>query len=238
MDQRVERLGEDAMFQVSNEWKQAFPGAHAGIIVLRAVSNPPYHAELEKRRQALEEQLRILYRGMDRKALEQQPVLQAYQAYYRRFKKTYHVQLQLESILLKGKSIPQVAALVQAMFMAELEDGLLTAGHDLTSLRLPITLDVANGTEHYPVLRGEEQALKAGDMMMRDDGGVISSILYGPDRRTAIRSETKDVIFTTYAPSGILPQTVKTHLVNIQQNVLVFSPNARTEALEVVGDIA
>ena len=58
-------------------------------------------------------------------------MIQAYAAYYERFNKTYHVQLQLESVALKGKSIPRVSALVEAMFMAELENLLLTAGHDL-----------------------------------------------------------------------------------------------------------
>ena len=42
-------------------------------------------------------------------------------------KKTYHVQHQLESVVLKGKSLPNVAALVAAMFMAERDDLLLTA---------------------------------------------------------------------------------------------------------------
>ena len=44
----------------------------------------------------------------------------AYNACYKGFKKTYHVQLQLESVALKGRSIPRVAALMEAMFMAEL----------------------------------------------------------------------------------------------------------------------
>ena len=35
-------------------------------------------------------------------------ILQAYAAYYKQFKKTYHVQLQVESIVLKGKGLPNV----------------------------------------------------------------------------------------------------------------------------------
>jgi hypothetical protein len=34
-------------------------------------------------------------------------------------------------VALKGKAIPRQAALVEAMFMAELENLILTAGHDL-----------------------------------------------------------------------------------------------------------
>lgn len=135
------------MFQVSDLWKTTYPTAHAGLLVMREVINPPHHAELEKRKAALEEELRARFAGQDRAALLSHPILQAYDAYYRQFKKTYHVQLQLELIFFKGKSIPSVAALVEAMFMAEVDTLLLTAGHDLDTLHLPLILDAAQGTE-------------------------------------------------------------------------------------------
>jgi len=113
-----------------------FPRAHAGVLVIRDVSNPPFSGDLARDKEALEEQLRLRFAGRARSDLEALPILQAYEAYYKRFKKTYHVQLQLESIAFKGKSIPNVAALVEAMFMAEVKNLLLTAGHDLDALRL------------------------------------------------------------------------------------------------------
>jgi DNA/RNA-binding domain of Phe-tRNA-synthetase-like protein len=159
--------------------------------------------------------------------------LQAYAEYYRRFKKTYHIQLQLESIVLKGKSIPAVAGLVEAMFMAEMQNMLLTAGHDLDVLQLPLTLDVATGSEPYTLLRGEEQTLKAGDMMISDRGGVISSIIYGPDRRTQITPDTQNVVFTVYAPPGIEEHLVVKHLEHIRDYVFIFAPQAAVELLQV-----
>src|SRR5512143_2868764 len=156
------------MFQLSERWKQAYPDAHAGVLAMRGAANPAHEARLEQRKAALEEELRGRYARQDRAALLRDPRLQAYDAYYKRFKKTYHVQLQLESILFKGKSIPSVAALVEAMFMAEMDGLLLTAGHDLDTLHLPLTLDVADGTESYTLLRGEPQVTKAGDMLIRD----------------------------------------------------------------------
>jgi len=221
------------MFQISPEWKDAYPDAHAGVLVLRGVSNPPHHAELEKRKGELETRLRERFAGSDRRALLELPELRAYDAYYRSFKKTYHIQLQLESIVFKGKSLPGVAALVEAMFMAELEDLLLTAGHDLDVLRPPLTLDVSKGDEVYTLMRGEEQTLKAGDMFIRDGEGVISSVIYGPDRRTQIRPETTSTVFTAYAPAGIPSSAVETHLQHIRRNVLCFAPDAVTEMIKV-----
>ena len=223
------------MFQVSNSWKATYPAAHMGVLVMREVINPPHHAELESRKTALEEELRARFAGQDRAVLLSHPILQAYDAYYRQFKKTYHVQLQFELILFKGKSIPSVAALVEAMFMAEVDTLLLTAGHDLDTLHLPLTLDAAQGTESYTLLRGEPQTPKASDMMIRDGEGIISSIIYGPDQRTQITAQTRNVIFTTYTPSGISEEAVANHLQEIQRNVELIAPSAKVEMLKVFG---
>jgi len=221
------------MFEVTSAWKTTYPEALAGVLVMRAVSNPQHDSELEAKKAALEEELRAQFSGQDRAAIASHPVLQAYGEYYHRFKKTYHIQLQLESIVLKGKSIPSVAALVESMFMAEMQDMLLTAGHDLDALQLPLTLDVATETEQYTLLRGDEQTLKPGDMLIRDQAGVISSIIYGPDQRTQITPETHNVVFTVYAPPGISEQTVTAHLHHIQEYVISFAPQAQVEMLKV-----
>jgi DNA/RNA-binding domain of Phe-tRNA-synthetase-like protein len=139
-------------------------------------------------------------------------------------KKTYHIALQLESVVFKGRSLPNVAALVEAMFMAELQDLLLTAGHDLDTLALPLTLDVARGDETYTLLRGEPQALKAGDMFIRDGEGVISAIIYGPNQRTQILPETRSVIFTVYAPPGVGTAAVEAHLRTLEGNARLMAP--------------
>ena len=223
------------MFEVASAWKSTYPEAHAGVLVMRGAANPAHHPDLNRQKTVLEEQLRAQFAGQDRAVIASHPVLQAYSEYYRRFKKTYHIQLQLESIVLKGKSIPSVAALVEAMFMAEMKDLLLTAGHDLDRLQLPLILDAATGNETYTLLRGEQQVLKPGDMLIRDQLGVVSSIIYGPDQRAQITSDTRSVVFTAYAPAGIEPQTVEGHLGNIRDYVLIIAPQARVESLKIYG---
>ncbi len=221
------------IFTVSEAWRTAYPGAAAGILAMQNVSNPARHPGLEKRKSDLEKELRERFAGQDRAALEALPIQQAYEAYYRRFKKTYHVLLQLESVALKGKSLPAVAALVEAMFMAELKNGLLTAGHDREALHIPIRLEVARGDERYVQLRGQEAALKPGDMFMADSQGIISSVLYGPDGRTQITPATRQVVFAVYAPPGIGKEAVEGHLMDIRDNVSLVSPSAEIETMEV-----
>ena len=223
------------MFTVTPAWKSTFPTAHVGVLAMRNVSNPAHHAELEKIKTELEEQLRSQFAGQDRAAISSYPVLKVYAEYYKRFKKTYHVQLQLESIVLKGKSIPSVASLVECMFMGEMKNFLLTAAHDLDKLQLPLTLDVAQGTESYTVMRGEEQIVKAGDMAISDQVGIISNIIYGPDQRTQITESTRNVVFTVYVPAGIDEQLIMKHLQDMRDYVLVIAPDAEVELMQVYG---
>jgi DNA/RNA-binding domain of Phe-tRNA-synthetase-like protein len=220
---------------VSEAWRAAYPGAWIGMLAMRGVANPEQHAGLDAEKAELERQLRVRYDGYDRAALRALPVMQAYHTYYKRFRKSYHVQLQLESIVLKGKPIPSVAALVEAMFMAELKDLMLTAGHDLELVQPPVGIYLAEGNEKFVRITGQEQELKAGDMFVADAQGVLSSVIYGPDLRTRIRAETQQFLCTSYAPPGIGKQAVTDHLQSIQGYVSLIAPEAEVLSLEVHG---
>ncbi|MGB6066154.1 MAG: phenylalanine--tRNA ligase beta subunit-related protein [Desulfomonilaceae bacterium] len=221
------------MFTVSEDWKRTYPGACVGILTMRDVSNPLRHDKLDRQKAELEADLRALFKERD--SLKSLAPIEAYQAYFKRFKKTYHVFQQLESVVFKKKSIPQVAALVEAMFMEELRNMLLTAGHDLDAVKPPLKLDASKGDEKYIRMNGQEQVLKAGDMMIADSVAVISSVIYGPDRRTMITPATRNVLFTVYAVPGIKEQTVRQHLEGIEANVRLVAPNAGLELMDVYG---
>ena len=221
------------LFTVSEAWRAAYPGAAVGVLAMADVANPEQCPALDRRKEELEQELRTRFAGRTRADIVALPVLKAYDAYYRRFKKTYHVQLQLESVALKGKSLPRVAALVEAMFAAELQSLLLTAGHDLDTVVLPAGVDVATGREEYTLINGQPQVLKPGDMFIADRQGVMSSIIYGPDARTRLAPGTRRALFTTYAPPGVDADLVAQHLRDIQANVLLVAPAAKVEELAV-----
>jgi DNA/RNA-binding domain of Phe-tRNA-synthetase-like protein len=224
---------ETMMFSVSEDWKATYPGAAVGVLAIGNVTNPESHPKLDCLKEEVEEQIRTGFSSKEE--LRAQPRLQAYRDYYKRFKKTYHVQMQMESIAFKGKSIPRVAALVEAMFVAELKDQLLTAGHDLDVVEPPVRLDVAVGTEQYMRINGQEQDLKAGDMFIADAQGVLSTVIYGPDSRTQIVPGTRRALFTVYAPPGIGEEAVYQHLKDIEAHIRLFAPQAETELLQVYG---
>lgn len=217
------------MLTITPEWKTAFPGASAGVLVIHDADNPAGHPGLAQRKAEIETQLREEFRD----APVNNEILEIYTQYYKRFKKTYHVKLQLKSIVQQGKSIPDAQALVQAMFMAELKNMLLTAGHDLDKLYLPLMLDVSTGNETYTLMRGTEQQLKPGDMYIRDGEGILSDVIYGPDHRSSIDPDTRNAVYTVYAPRGIPRQAVLDHLKDMADYVRIAAPHAKIELIQV-----
>jgi DNA/RNA-binding domain of Phe-tRNA-synthetase-like protein len=148
----------------------------------------------------------------------------AYERYYRRFDKTYHVLLQVESIVLKDKSLPNVSPLVDANFMAEVETLALTAGHDARKLEGQIVMDVSRPGERMLQMSGVDKALLPGDMVMRDAQGICCTILYGQDNRSPVRLETSSVLYVTYAPGGVEAGVVEMQMECIEANVRQFAP--------------
>ncbi|MBI4961663.1 MAG: hypothetical protein HY913_00145 [Desulfomonile tiedjei] len=221
------------MLTISNEWRQTYPDARIGILAMNNVSNPDSHPMLDKEKADLETDLRTLFKG--EASLKSLEPIRTYQAYYKRFRKTYHVQHQLESVVFKGKPIPRVAALVEAMFMEELRNSLLTAGHDLDLVQTPIGVGVAKGDEKYVRLNGQEQILKTGDIKISDSQGVIGCIIYGPDRRTMIRPSTRRAMFVVYGVPGVAEKPIFQHLQGIEANVKLVSPDAQVELMKVFG---
>ena len=158
--------------------------------------------------------LRAAHAGNTRAELRQVPPMDAYAAYYRQFGSTYHVVSQVASVA-GGKGIPVALPPVAVMYMAELQNGVLTAAHDGEALRAPLTFRQADGTEGYTGLGGCEVRTTKGDWVLADAAGVVSSILHGPDQRTAVTGQTHDVLYVAYAPDGVAPALLEKHFASI-----------------------
>lgn len=219
------------MFVPSGKWKDVHPEARVGTLIIRNVRNTELHANLETRKRSLEKELHAFLGNMEEAALKKLPPIQAYTAYYKRFKKTYPLLQQLKTLVIRRQPLPRVSGLVDAMFMAEMKNLLLTAGHDLEKVVAPVFIGAAAGDEQYLKLNGEIQTLKPGDMIMRDGEGIISSVIYGPDARTRMTLLTREVLFVVYAPVGIDTESISRHLEDIKENVMVFSPQAEAESV-------
>ena len=228
-------MSSSGILEVDPSWREAHPGATVGLIAIRGVTNPASDDRLNDLATALETDMRSRFGSADRETIRATSPLPAYAAYYKRWGQRYHVAMQLESVAQKGKALPRVAALVEAMFIAELRNLLLTAGHDLDALSLPARLTTGSG-ESFTAPNGQETTVKAGDMVITDARGrVLSAIITGPSDVARIGPETASALFYTYAPPGVDAAHVSAHLDDIEVNVRLISPDAEVIVRQIEG---
>jgi DNA/RNA-binding domain of Phe-tRNA-synthetase-like protein len=213
----------------TDEWRAAHPGAIIGLLEVSSLVNDAACPALDERKREIEADVRARYGGLTRRELLGFPVMAAYAAYYKRFEKTYHVQLQLESIAWKGKRLPDVSPAVDANFAAEVATLVLTAGHDADQLREPILMDVSRPGDQMVQMNGAVKDLRPGDMIMRDTRGIACSIIYGQDVESPISVGSTHVLYVAYAPAGVPAGQVDLQLARIEEHLRLCVPAAVTE---------
>ena len=218
----------------TDAWRDAHPGGIIGLLEISGVENTNASSSLDERKRSTETDLRERYKNFTRQGFLALPVMSAYDRYYNRFDKTYHVLLQVESIVRKGKNLPNVIPLVDANFIAEVETLVLTAGHDVAKLREPVYIDVSREGDQMTQMNGTSKVIRAGDMIMRDVEGISCSIIYGQDNRSPISASTTHVLYVAYAPVGVPEDTVDAQLRKIEENVRLFSPNVIVEQRRLI----
>jgi len=222
------------------DWHTTHPGAVIGLLELSGVDNTRHSPALNARKRQVEQRLRQAYAGYSRKDFLALPVLAAYARYYRQFDKTYHVLLQVESLALRGRNLPDVSPLVDANYTAEVETLVLTAGHDVEKLAAPVVIDVSRAGDMLAQMSGlalmnvPKRAIQPGDMVMRDREGICCTILYGQDNRSPITVETQHVLYVAYCPAGVPRDVVEAQLEQIEANVRLFAPQARLEQKKIL----
>jgi len=209
----------------TDAWKDAHRGAQIGLLEISGVDNTRPAPALDQEKRAIEERLREKYANFSREDFLALPVMGAYHRYYRKFGYTYHVLLQLESVALKGKSLPNVLPLVDANFAAELDTLILTAGHDVDRLEAPILIDVARDGDEITQMNGKRKDVPAGDMLMRDANDVACTILRGQDNRSPISKSTTHVLYVSYVPDGVTEEQVLAQLDAMEKYVRLFAPD-------------
>ncbi len=219
------------MLTIDNAVFSNCPDTKMGVLAMKNVdASAPLAPDIIS--DALDE-IRRRYGHLERAGLKELHPVSAYVAYYKKYGYSYHVLAQVESVLQGKKQLRAESGLLQAMFLTELETMLLTAGHDLGKLRIPVTLNIAAGNEVYLTISGKETNAVQGDLMVCDGNGVISSILRGPDFASRITASTTAVLFTLYAPPGIETGYIREALETMRDRIASFSSSADTVLLHV-----
>ena len=207
-------------FSVRPEVKIFYPTATFGSITINKQQNMKKHPDLEQTKRLIEKKIRETYQTP-----EEDPIVQSYAGYFDKWGKTYPIEFQINSIK-KGKTFPQVSTHVDCMFMAELENRILTSGHDRDEIQGRLVYGLADVGEEYVKLNGKKQVLHKNDVILKDDDGVLASVIFGPSARTSITIETVNPLYFAWCPVGIDQEMVDEHLSTIMKfSKIVYGEN-------------
>ncbi|CAK7034136.1 MAG: hypothetical protein DELT_00488 [Desulfovibrio sp.] len=215
--------------RIMNEVAQRHPGTIFGLMAVTGLDTTPDRGGWNILREEETSAFRSAWALYDRKNAVLRPPLNAYAGYYKQFKKTYPVLLQMESVLLKGRSIQSPSLAVETMFMAEVKHGLLVAGHDLEKLSGDYALNLSKGGESFTMVAGQLRTLKADDLFMTSGGRILSSILEGQDYYTRLTEHSTGALYCVYGVGGVTPAQLEDFFADLTRYTRTAFPLASVE---------
>jgi len=106
------------------------------------------------------------------------------------------------------KGLPGGSPLIKALLLSEMSTGLLMGAQDAAAAKGPLVCDLAEEGETFRGMRAEVLCRK-DEIILRDSEGIIASLFQGPDRRTRLNKDTKDIVFFVFSVPGVSPADVQ-----------------------------
>jgi len=106
------------------------------------------------------------------------------------------------------KGLPGGSPLIKALLLSEMSTGLLMGAQDAAAVKGPLVCDLAEEGETFRGMRAEVLCRK-DEIILRDSEGIIASLFQGPDRRTRLNKDTKDIVFFVFSVPGVSPADVQ-----------------------------
>lgn len=107
---------------------------------------------------------------------------------------------QLKHVQKKG--LPGGSPHVKALLLSEMSTGTLMGAQDAAAIKGPLVCDLAEEGETFNGMRAEVLCRK-GEIVLRDLEGIIATLFQGPDSRTRLNKDTKDIAFFVFSVPGI-----------------------------------
>lgn len=219
------------MFHIQADPSFVEKGVRFGVL---EVTFPPREAwdlpAFEARKEQEIARLKRALADYDRKAVFGE---NPYNRYFKRYKKTYPVLQQLESLLLKGRPFPGGNPVNEAAFLTELQTQMLLGAHDADRMRGAVELFCPAEKLPFPGMRGEEVHTYPGDVSGRDEDGIILSMIAGADERTCIHPDSRRVAYLFFGAPGVTGEQIRTVQGVLAGHVRTLAPDAETRDILV-----
>jgi len=189
----------------SQRIKERYKTMKLGAVVLNKTDNTGSR-KLRAARRTVENHVKKEYRRYPTLR-----TIKAYRKYFGRFDKEFPLEEGLSSVL-DGKGIPTWSPLVDAMLLAELKHTVLMGIMDADKIDGTIVVDEAQEGEEFMKLNGETVYLNQGDVVLRDNKGIVGTYLEGQSDRTKVNRTTKNCLYLGFYVPGVQDSDVKSAL--------------------------
>ena len=149
-----------------------------------------------------------------------------YFRYFRKFRKTYPVMMQVESFLLKGRPFPEGRYVNAVAFLTELRTRALLGTHDGEKVAGDIVFYTETAKTPFPSIHGGDAHSYPGDVTGRDDEGIIISMIGGVDARTCISDDSRHALYFVFGTPGMTVEELSAHLDTAEGYAKVLAPDA------------
>lgn len=152
-----------------------------------------------------------------------------YFRYFRKFKKTYPVMMQVESFLLKGRPFPEGKYINAVAFLTELKTRILMGTHDAERVEGDIVIYTETEKVPFPSIHGSEGHSYPGDTTGRDDAGVIISMIAGADSRTCLQEDSKHVLYLVFGTPATSAEVLDECLDQVELYAKTLAPSSEMQ---------
>lgn len=152
-----------------------------------------------------------------------------YFRFFKKFKKTYPVALQFESVVIKGLPFPKENPLTAVPFLLELTTHVLSGTHDIDRLQGAVELYLASDKTPFTGMRGKELHTYPGDFCARDEAGIVFSAIAGTDDRTCARPESRHVFYPIFGAPELPEEEIRGAIRRLVNYIKSLAPTADVE---------
>lgn len=212
-------------FSKSAAYEQQYPGVPFGLTLIEGCRNFENPEGFDAHKRKLLRKMRkreTLARISDR--------INAYDAFFKDFGFPCPLPGHLKRTINSG--FPRYNLMVDAHFMAEMCAGILVAVTDYDRFEGALTLDVAGEGEGFMGMGQRDMRTKDGEIVLRDEQGIVCILCQGADEKTRVSENTENVLFYGYGIPGVEAEFLKDGLTIAAETMSEFG-NGTVEEITV-----
>ena len=195
----------EVILSITDVYRQKFPDLAFGIGTIQSCT---YFEKSESFKLFKRELLRKMRRKANLALLEER--INLYDQFFKEWGYPCPLPSHFKRTIEMG--FPIVNLYIDAHIIAEMYHGILMAIQDLNRFKGEWKLDLSREGEMFQGVSGKMIRCKEGEIILRDEEGIVCSLFQGPDFKTRVELVSKDIAVYVFTAPGLQQEQVSNGL--------------------------